>query len=209
MDIYSRVRSESNPTYSRLATSNLQRQYSFLRSITEAAIASDHRELSEGLIKSLNHHAIAGLHAEAGQYRTKPSGTVDQSGKWVYRAPPADEVPDLMQELVASANSGWDAADPLRLASYCLWRVNFIHPFVNGNGRTARALCYFVLSLAMKMALPGQILLPELIRHHRPEYVEILGRVDQAANAGNVGDGLVDLVRFVGERLGEQLQQAP
>ena len=61
----------------------------------------------------------------------------------------------------------------------------------------------------MKMALPGQILLPELIRQHRPEYVEILGRVDDAANAGNEEEGLVDLIKFVGERLGEQLQQVP
>ncbi|MEX1365172.1 MAG: Fic family protein [Nannocystaceae bacterium] len=26
---------------------------------------------------------------------------------------------------------------------YTLWRLNWIHPFVEGNGRTARAACYY------------------------------------------------------------------
>jgi hypothetical protein len=32
---------------------------------------------------------------------------------------------------------------PTELAAYGLWRLNWIHPFVEGNGRTARAVCYF------------------------------------------------------------------
>lgn len=206
MDIYTAVgRTENHPVYSRLATSNLRRQYDFLRSVTRAAIDSGHNQVTEALIRSLNHHAIAGLHAKAGLYRDYPSGTQDQHGNWTYRAPPAGEVPDLMSEFVEKVNKGWTGPDPLRLASYCVWRVNFIHPFVNGNGRTARALCYFVLSVGMGAPLPGEILLPELIKRRRDEYVAALREVDAADKEGRVEEGLLTLIDFVGDRLTEQM----
>ena len=62
-------------------------------------------------------------------------------------------------------------------------RLNNIHPFINGNGRTARAACYFVLCLKSGGWLSGDPILPELIRQNRDEYVEALqeGHVSFAA----------------------------
>jgi len=48
--------------------------------------------------------------------------------------------PSLMNSFINEVNRYWETTDVLSLASYCLWRLNHVHPFINGNGRTARAL---------------------------------------------------------------------
>jgi hypothetical protein len=40
----------------------------------------------------------------------------------------------------ASTSDNWVTKDPLHLSAYVLWRINWIHPFADGNGRTARML---------------------------------------------------------------------
>ena len=47
-------------------------------------------------------------------------------------------VPGLMDDMVNTVNRDWGESHPIRLSAYVLWRLNWIHPFVNGNGRTAR-----------------------------------------------------------------------
>ena len=63
-----------------------------------------------------------------------------------------------------------------------LWGINHIHPFINGNGRTARAACYFVLCVKAGKLLRGTQILPELLREPdvRPRYVEALKEADNA-----------------------------
>ncbi len=72
----------------------------------------------------------------------------------------------------------------MNLAAYVLWRLNHIHHFVNGNGRTARVTAYFVLCLASGGWLPGEKLLPERIVERRDDYVDALKQADASHNAG-------------------------
>src|ERR1700733_7954304 len=76
----------------------------------------------------------------------------------------------LMVDFVNVVNRNWEQFDRVFLATYVLWRLNNIHPFINGNGRTARAACYFVLCLKSGGWVRGQTILPELIRRERDEY---------------------------------------
>ena len=62
-----------------------------------------------------------------------------------YVPPPADEVPVLMEELAAELTEKWDSEHPVRLASYAHQRFVDIHPFEDGNGRTARLLMNLIL----------------------------------------------------------------
>ena len=79
-----------------------------------------------------------------------------------------------------------------------MWDTSdFIHPFINGNGRTARALCYCIICLKANALLPGTPLLPELIRLNRPALIKHL----KAADAGN----RKDLTDFVGQLLMQQV----
>ena len=80
--------------------------------------------------------------------------------------------------IVNEINQHLEIADALTLAAYCLWRLNHIHPFINGNGRTARALCYYVVCVKFGGPLPGAPILPELIRQNRDAYVRLLRSID-------------------------------
>ena len=73
-------------------------------------------------------------------------------------------------------------ADPARKARLRA-RPNYIHPFTNGNGRTARAACYFVLCVKTGGWLGGRVILPARLRSNRDEYVKALRSADAVEHA--------------------------
>ena len=190
MDLYELTgRHEDNDVYRQVVTSNGIRHYDFLCSMIEAALAIERPMLSQSIIKAINFHAIVGLHHEAGRYRTHPV----QVGE--YKPPLHYRVPSLMDDFVNLVNWRWQAGDSIDLAAYALWRINHIHPFVNGNGRTARAVSYFILCVKSGGLLPGNTILPELLRTEpaRTQYVAALRQVDISGQE-NLGQ-LVALIR--------------
>lgn len=198
MILYEIVLDENHPAYQDLSIDNLERQYSFLESIIRAALAVNRRMLSTSIIKNLNLHAIACLHGSAGEYRPceVTVGT--------YLPPKHYRVNDLMNDFVNEVNYWSGIMDPVALATFVLWKVNHIHPFINGNGRTARALCYYIVCVGSGGLLRGSSILPELIRQNRSEYVLLLQEADRKYHARNP-DFLVDLHNFLVRLLNEQL----
>lgn len=67
-----------------------------------------------------------------------------------------------------------------------MWRLNWIHPFADGNGRTSRILSFVVLSVKIGTVLPGTPTLPELIVDHRSDYENALDAADDAWKEGRV-----------------------
>ena len=61
---------EKHPAYRKLEVSNGERHYSFLQSVASAALGVDRPFLSQTV--AINYHAIACLHANAGEYRPCP-----------------------------------------------------------------------------------------------------------------------------------------
>ena len=163
-----------------MTVSNGERHYSFLQSVVTAALAIDRPFLSQTVIKAINYHAIACLHSSAGEYRPRLV-TVGE-----YRPPEHYRVPALMDDFANLVNRRWNDTDEVTLASFVLWRLNHIHPFINGNGRTARAARYFVLRIEAGGWLTGDPILPELLRQpeHRPRYIETLRHADRTAAGG-------------------------
>jgi len=201
MIVYEVVGKEDHPVYQALSIDNLERQYFFLRSVINAAINLPRPMLSTAIILALNAHAIACLHVNAGQFRPCPVKVGD------YIPPDHYRVPELINDFVNSVNHAWEKADDVALAAFVLWRLNHIHPFINGNGRTARALCYFVICVKAGGLLKGDIILPELIRRNRDEYVALLQAADIAAAAGD-STFLKDLHAFIVRLLDEQMKDA-
>ena len=185
---------EGHDAYQALVLRNLARQYDFLRSIIGTAVEVDFH-LSSTIIKALNYHAIACLHDSAGAYRPHDVTVGD------HRSPHHTRVPALMEEFINRVNRHWNESDAVFLAAFCLWRLNYIHPFVNGNGRTARALCYYVICVKMGGELTGDPILPERILMNRDEYVSILQETDRSLN-------LVPLQKFLMRLLSEQLDES-
>ena len=99
-------------------------------------------------------------------------------------------------------NRGWDTADPVELAAYVLWKLNRIHPFINGNGRAARAACYFILCLKLGGWVKGDPILPDLLKRDREQYVAALKEVDASLKTGTFS--LLPLYNLIVRLLDEQ-----
>lgn len=190
---------EDHPAYRSMEVANGMRHYGFLRSAIEAALAVERPFLSQTLIKAINYHAIACLHPYAGEYRPCPV-TVGE-----YEPPAHYRVGTLMDDFVNQINRNWHEAGEVSLAAHVLWRLNWIHPFINGNGRTARAACYFVLCLKMGGWLPGNVILPEALRQSevRKRYIQALRHADDTAQAGALD--LEPMAELLLDLLGRQL----
>jgi Fic family protein len=88
-----------------------------------------------------------------------------------------------MDIFISVVQENWDiVTGPTDLAAFALWKLNWIHPFVEGNGRTARAACYYLLCLRYGDLLPGNKIVPERIRENREPYYAALRSADTAYN---------------------------
>jgi Fic/DOC family len=191
---------ENHPVYQALEISNGNRQYDFLRSIVVCSLDMGRPFLCQHVIKALNFHAITCLHTSPGEFRPCEV-TVGE-----YHPPAHYRVQALMDDFVNTVNRNWESTDPVVLAAFARWRINSIHPFINGNGRTARAASYFVLCVKAGGWLPGEIILPELLRQNRDEYVQALKAADQSLEAGQLD--LTQLHRLFSRLLTEQMRSA-
>ncbi len=195
MILFELLLTEAHPVYQELQVSNGVRQYDFLQSLVKASLAVNKDHISLEVVKALNFHAITCLHVSSGEFRPCTVTVGD------YHPPQPYQVTALMEDFVNTVNRQWELIDPVALAAFVLWQLNRIHPFINGNGRTARAASYLVLCLKLKQWLPGKTILPELIRINRDAYVAALKVADQTGNLSNLHTLLVEL-------LNEQIQSA-
>ncbi len=86
---------------------------------------------------------------DEGRYRTAGDDVWVEDGitkEEIYIPPPAEEVPLLMQALCDFANEdGESFIHPIIKAIIIHFLIGWIHPFVDGNGRTARSLFYWYM----------------------------------------------------------------
>ena len=143
----------------------------------------DGRKFTPELLLECQRLAVNQIYRCAGHFR---DGAVTLLGA-DHKPPSYDSVPLLVDEMCAYVNDHW-GAPPVHLASYLMWRLNWIHPFFGGNGRTARAVSYLVLCARLGFVLPGRKLIPELIMENREPYFDALRAADDAA-----AQGVIDL----------------
>ncbi len=99
--------------------------------------------ITEDLIKDIHRQLVLGVRgnsANPGEYRAIQCYVVNQgTGAVTYTPPPPRQVPGLMKELVAWLNAE-EEVNPVLVAGISQFRLVDIHPFCDGNGRTARLL---------------------------------------------------------------------
>lgn len=81
--------------------------------------------------------------AASDRYRDEPVFVHSQRGEVVHTAPRAEQVPQMMDALVAFIADS--ELSPLIKACVAHFYFVYVHPFIDGNGRTARALSYMIL----------------------------------------------------------------
>jgi Fic family protein len=132
-------------------------------------------KLRPSAIMSLNRLALDGLSRYAGVYR--PTAIEIKGSK--HNPPGAYLVAELIEELCEYIAVNWDRS-PIHLASYILWRLNWIHAFVDGNGRTTRVTSFIVLCVRLGYRVPGSPTIPELISRDKNPYYSALEVADAA-----------------------------
>jgi Fic family protein len=100
------------------------------------------------LHRTMTSHTL-GNHADEGAFRTRDDIHVVDAidGEIVHKPPSHTELPQLMDELIAFFNTNEDVnfIHPVIKGIIVHFMIGFIHPFSDGNGRTARTLFYLYL----------------------------------------------------------------
>jgi len=125
---------------------------------------------------SLHREALAGITGYAGNWR--PSDIEIRGSK--HKSPAAWEVPERIEELCDYVNGKWNEKSPIHLAAYVMWRLNWIHPFTDGNGRTSRAASYMILCLKLGYRIPGKNTIPDQISANKTPYYKAPEIADNA-----------------------------
>ena len=123
---------------------NLQRVMEF---VNEVAMNRD-IVLSENLIKQFNTDILRDIpdSRTIGEYRTGQNYIQNNiTGEIMFTPPTAWDVPGLMHDFVEWFSSGQLGLSPVLQAGIGHLELVAIHPFWDGNGRTARALSTFIM----------------------------------------------------------------
>ena len=117
---------------------NYKRAFEFV-----AGYISDGGPITEGLIREIHKRLVEGVRggsAEPGKYRTLQNYVVNsETGKVVYTPPSAHDVPAMMAEMVGWINEA-TSIHPVLMSGIAQYQLVYIHPFLDGNGRTSRLL---------------------------------------------------------------------
>jgi Fic family protein len=159
-----------------LEVKNLDEAYDLIRQIvTDPSVRID-----EGLVRTMNSIMLRGLPgAEArsrGKYRAGPSLIISSQTREVrYRPPPPEWVPDLMAKLVTDVQH-WigtkEYPGPV-VAALAHFGLISIHPFEDGNGRTARLLADMILQQT-GWSNEGMLSVSEAILRRQQDYYDAL-----------------------------------
>lgn len=163
-------------------------------------------QMQEGLhltpliVRGLQQSAIEGIYPCAGQYRHCEI-LIDKSG---HTPPPFVSVGPLVQDMCDYANSHADNA--IHCAAYLMWKVNWIHPFCGGNGRTSRAVSYLALCVCHGLILPGKTTVPEQIESDKAPYYAALESADESFRHGELNVSMMEqlIERLLIKQLSDQ-----
>lgn len=108
-----------------------------------ASYVGEGEPITAGLIREIHKRLVDGVRgntAAPGEYRKIQNYVVNSKTKEVIYTPPTTyEVPQMMQELVDWINHETEI-HPILMSGIAQFQLVHIHPFLDGNGRTARLL---------------------------------------------------------------------
>lgn len=159
--------------------------------ITEALIRQIHKRLVQG---------VRGNKASPGEYRKIQNYIVNsRTGEKTYTPPPPLEVPQLMTDFVAWLQKETQINSVI-VAGIAQFQLVHIHPFVDGNGRSARllsTLCLYRTGYDFKRLFT----ISEYYDRDRPAYYKALQSVRKS------GMDMTSWLEYFAEGLGAQMRE--
>lgn len=163
-------------------------------------------ELRESHVLELQRLAIEEIYPCGGTYRDARTDIRISNSEHV--PPESAFVRAHVQEMIDWINSRRLTTPALERAAYALWRLNWIHPFRGGNGRTSRCVAYMIICLDLGLMMPGIPTLPTLIYDRRAKYVEALQAADASVRAGAEEPDLTEMSAYLKNLVTNQLASA-
>ena len=137
------------------------------------------------------------IEKDAGKFRNHGEAVYDGDVQ-IFMAPPHKLVPGLMDNLFNWMNEVKDTINPLIISSIFHYEFVFIHPFHDGNGRTARIWQTVILSHWQKAFtyLP----IESMIKKNQEEYYTV---IQNCNNAGNSTEFIEFMLKMIDKTIDE------
>ena len=132
---------------------------------------------------------------ESGEFRVGAEGVFD-GDKCIFVCPPPEMINTLMQNLFDWMSENKDTLHPLILSSVFHYEFVFIHPFSDGNGRTAR-LWQNILLYNWKEVFE-YLPIESLIHKYQTEYYKV---IDNCNKKGDSTEFIEFMLRMIDETL--------
>ena len=136
---------------------------------------------------------------DAGKFRNHGEAVYDGNVQ-IFMAPPHTMVPKLMDNLFNWMNEAKDKVNPLILSSIFHYEFVFIHPFSDGNGRTARLWQTAILADWEEMFkyLP----IESMIKKNQQDYYKAIYNCN---NAGNSTEFIEFMLKMINDTIDEMM----
>ena len=160
------------------------------------------------LIKEVNQYSIKDLKKvhgvmtyltvdESGEFRKGNEGVFDENGNCIHVCPPPEQVDGLMKQLFNWIKNNNGIVHPLILSSVFHYEFVFIHPFKDGNGRTARLWQNVILSNWEEIF--EYVPIESQIKKYQEKYYSAIANCDHNSNS-------TEFIEFILKMIDETLE---
>lgn len=150
--------------------------------------------LTQQFIKNVHYLILNNINNQnAGVYRSR---NVFISGSQ-HTPPSALQVQEHMDQLMYWYESNKDSLHPIELAALFHFKFVYIHPFIDGNGRTARLLMNFIL---MQHGYP-----PAIVKADQEKRIQYIQSLEKASTTNDTNDFVQLIARCSEESLEKYL----
>ena len=131
-----------------------------------------------------------------GEFRKGNEGVFDEKGNCIHICPPPEQVDGLMNKLFDWMKNNKDEVNPLILSSVFHYEYVFIHPFRDGNGRTARLWQNIILSNWEEVF--EYVPIESQIKKYQEDYYKAINNCN---NKGNSTEFIEFMLKMIDETL--------
>ena len=129
---------------------------------------------------------------ESGVFRKGEEGVFDENDNCIFIAPKPEYVEPLMNDLFNWMKEFKDKIHPLILSSIFHYEFVFIHPFSDGNGRTARLWQNIILSKWKEIF--EYVPIESQIKKYQEEYYKVINNCNNTGNSNEFIEFMLNMI---------------